>query len=462
MRTYVEPSRVVQAIDEVDVLVVGGGPAGVSAAVSAARLGARTMLVEQQGGFGGTWTSGLVITLAGFNSWLRPYPRCVAGVAGEWIARAAALDGACDHEGFALSSDPEVMKLVADELVVESGARFLLHVLATYPIIDRGRVAGCLIESVNGREAVFAKVTVDCTGNGDIVARAGTDWEKGEVLQPMTMSFRMANARPVDGIDHLAPRRIPIGPEAGDLVEPALSEYASVRADVPLDIPAMRRRREAGDLPLFGGPWFGGMDKNIVWVNTTRIVGDASDVADLTRAEVAGRRESHALAEYFRTAIEGFEDVRVVQTSPYVGVRETRRLKGVHTLTGDEIGAGREFDDSVAVGCWPIDIHPTSGFVGSHKMFVPKPYGIPYRALLPRTTDGLVVAGRCVSVDREALGSVRVGATCAATGHAAGAAAALAAERGVEPRELDAGVLQRALRDQGAIVSPDEVRVLTD
>lgn len=459
MQTYEEPSRRVPVLDEVDVLVVGGGPAGVSAAVSAARLGARTMLVEQQGGFGGMWTSGLVITLAGFNSWLRPYPRCVAGVAGEWVARAAELGGASDHEGFALSTDPEVMKLVADQLVTESGVRFLLHVLATYPIVDDGRVVGCLIESVSGRQAVYAKVTVDCTGNGEVIARSGDDWEKGVTLQPMTMSFRMAGVRTQAGVDHLAPRRIPIGPEPGDLVEPALSEYASVRDDVPIDIPLMRRRYENGELPLFGGPWFGGVDKDVVWVNTTRILGDATDVEDLTRAEVTGRRESRALAEYFRTAIEGFEDLRVIQTSPHVGVRETRRLKGRHVLTGEEVRAGLRVDDAVAVGCWPIDVHPPTGAVGSHTMYVPAPYEIPYRALLPETTRGLIAAGRCISVDREALGSVRVGATCAATGHAAGAAAALSARQGVEPRDLDVAVLQTALREQDAIAFAGDVRV---
>lgn len=458
MQTYHEPSRRVPVLDEVDVLVVGGGPAGVSAAVSAARLGARTMLVEQHGGFGGMWTSGLVITLAGFNSWLRPYPRCVAGVAGEWVERAAELGGASDHEGFALSTDPEVMKLVADQIVTESGVRFLLHVLATYPIVEDGRVVGCLIESVSGRQAVYAKVTVDCTGNGDVIARSGDDWEKGATLQPMTMSFRMAGVRTREGIDHLAPRRIPMGPEPGYLVEPALSEYASARTDVPIDIPLMRRKYEAGELPLFGGPWFGGFDKDVVWVNTTRIIGDATDVGDLTRAEVTGRRESRALAEYFRTAIEGFEDLCVVQTSPHVGVRETRRLRGRHTLTGDEIRSGVRVDDAVAVGCWPIDVHPPTGAVGSHRMYVPVPYEIPYRALLPETTRGLIAAGRCISVDREALGSVRVGATCAATGHAAGAAAALSARQGIEPADLDVAVLQEALHDQDAVVRAGEVR----
>jgi hypothetical protein len=319
-------------------------------------------------------------------------------------------------------------------------------------------VTGCLIETVQGRHAVRAAVTVDCTGNGDIVSRSGSDWSQGETLQPMTMSMRIGNAHPRVEYDHAAPRRIPIGPQAGDLVEPALSEYASVRADVPVDFPAMRDARARGELPVFGGPWFGGMDKDVVWVNATRIVGDATNIRDLTRAEIDGRRDSFALFDYFRTHVDGFAGSRLVQTSPQVGIRETRRLVGPYTLTGDDIRAGVGFDDSIALGCWPIDVHPAGGDVGSHKMFVPEPYGIPYRALLPATTDGLLAAGRCISTDREALGSVRVGATCTATGHAAGTAAALSALSGVTPRRLDVTELQRVLRAQGALVAVTDVQ----
>jgi FAD dependent oxidoreductase len=156
----------------------------------------------------------------------------------------------------------------------------------------------------------------------------------------------------------------------------------------------------------------------------------------------------------------GFRSGRVTSGSRGVllsGVRETRRLNGLHMLTGDEIRAGVTSSDSIAVGCWPIDVHPNTGQVGSHKMFVPRPYEIPYRALLPASTAGLIVAGRCISVDREALGSVRVGATCAATGHAAGAAAALAAERRIEPRDLDVVALQDALHRQEALVFARDV-----
>jgi hypothetical protein len=457
-RFYSEPARQVPIFAEVDVLVVGGGPSGVAAAVGAARAGARTMLVEQSGALGGMWTSGLVITLAGYNSWLMPdRVRCVAGVGGDWVARAEAIGGAQNHDGFALSTDPEKMKLVADQMLQEAGVDFLLHVLATYPIVEDGTVQGCVIETVEGRFAIRAAVTVDCTGNGDVVSRSGTDWIKGETLQPMTMSMRIGNVHPVEEIDHLAPRRIPIGPRGGLLAEPALSEYASVRADVPIDIPAMREARRRGELPVFGGPWFGGLDKDVVWVNTTRIVGDATNIRDLTRAEVQGRHESFALFDYFRSHIDGFSEGRLLQTSPQIGIRETRRLNGNYTLTGDDIRGGVEFEDSIAIGCWPIDIHPVDGDVGSHTMYVPDPFGIPYRTLVPATTDGLLAAGRCISVDREALGSVRVGAPCTATGHAAGVAAALSALGGVRPRDLDVVELQSTLRAQGALVSTDDL-----
>src|SRR5262249_3912555 len=162
---------------------------------------------------------------------------------------------------------------------------------------------------------------------------------------------------------------------------------------------------------------FGGLDKDVVWVNSVRIVGDATNARDLTRAEVQGRRDAFTLFDYFRRHVEGFADGRLLQTSPQIGIRESRRLTGVYTLTGDDSRAAVRFEDSIALGCWPIDVHPAEGEVGSHKMFVPDPYGIPYRAIVPATTDGLLAAGRCISVDREGLGSVRVGGTCTATGH---------------------------------------------
>ncbi len=449
-----EQARDVNVVADVDVLVVGGGPAGVCAAVAASRAGARAFLVESNGFSGGMWTAGMVLTLAGFNSWLRPYRRCVAGVPGEWLARSAALGGAEDNASWVLSSDPETVKLVADELLAESGVGILYHTWAAAPILEDGRVSGAFVENVGGRSAVRARVTVDCTGNGDMLARSGVAWEKARALQPMTAAFRLGGVRPTGAVDHEAPVCIPIGPEPTLLQDPLASRYASRRLDVEHDREAMKAARERGEIPPYGGPWFGGLEKDIVWVNGTRIYGDASDPADLSRAEIEGRRAVAALAGYFRRSFPGFERARLLQSGSHIGVRETRRMIGEYVLTGDDVRAGRPFADSIAVGCWPIDVHPSEGEVGVHAMYVPLPYRIPYRCLLPREVDGLLAAGRCISVDRQALGTARVGATCAAIGQAAGAAAALTARRGVEPRAVDPAEVRELLASQGALVDP--------
>ena len=439
--------------------MVGGGPAGVGAAVGAARTGASVFLVEEMGALGGMWTQGLVITLAGYNSWLQPHRvRVVDGVGGDWLRRATLIGGAVDHDGWVLSTDPEKMKLVADQMLEEVGRR--LPAARARDLSDRRRRCGpgCIVETREGRQAIRAKVTVDATGNGDIIARAGADWVQGDTLQPMTLPMFISNVRTVPDVDAAQPARIRTGPEPGPLDEAGMDDSNAGRQDVIINRQAMRDARARGELPAFGGPWFGGLEKDVVWVNAVRIIGDATNNRDVTRAEVQGRREAHALFGYLRDHVAGFEAARLQQTAPTIGIRETRRLLGVATLVGDDIRAAVQPSDSIALGAWPIDVHPADGFVGSHVMYVPQPYGISYRTLLPMTTDGLIAAGRCISVDREALGSVRVGATCTATGHAAGTAAALSALGGIQPRDVDIAHLQSRLRSQGALVSTADLK----
>lgn len=450
-RRYTEESRAIEITHEVDVLVVGGGPAGVSAAVAAARAGARTLLVENNGYLGGMWTAGLVTTLAGYNSLLRPYTRLVGGVPGEWLSRAVAQGGAQDDTGFILNTNPEVMKRVADDLIEEAGVEILYHTWVARPIVEDNTVIGAFVENVEGRQAVLAKVTVDCTGNGDVIARSGADWRKGDTLQPMSMCMYVAHATPDPAIAHNAAAEMPIGPEPG-LLDTTIT---TARVDLRFDPEHMKELRARGELPLYGGPWIGGMDKDLVWVNGTRVLGDASNITEWTRAEIQGRREAAQLVEYMRRHVPGCEDATLIQTSPQIGVRETRRLIGVHTLTGDDIRGVARFEDAIGVAGWPIDVQGQQA--GNHHMYVPSPYELPYRALLPQTVDGLLAAGRCISVDREALGSARVGGTCAVTGQAAGAAAAIAAARGVQPRRIDIAELQGTLRNQAALISADEL-----
>jgi flavin-dependent dehydrogenase len=210
-----EPARNTSVLSRVDVLVVGGGPAGVSAAVAAARAGAKTMLVEQHGALGGMWTMGLVTTLAGYNLWLRPYTRCVDGVPGEWLRRATEMGLAEDNDSWVLNSDAEGMKLVADTLIEEAGVEYLYHTWCASAIMDGTQLKGAIVENVDGRGAILADVTVDCTGNGDLLERSGADWVKGNTLQPMTMPFRIGQLNLDPSRSHIEIRHIPIGTRGG-------------------------------------------------------------------------------------------------------------------------------------------------------------------------------------------------------------------------------------------------------
>jgi hypothetical protein len=452
-----EPATRVPVAENVDVLVVGGGPAGVAAAVAAARHGARTCLVEQQSCLGGMWTSGLVLTLGGYNTWLRPYNRIVAGIGGEWLQRAARLGGALDNNSWVLDSDPEIMKYVADEMVMEAGVVVYLHCMGTKPLVEGNRVIGVINESISGRQAILAKVTVDCSGNGDIAARAGATFDKHTSLQPMTLGFTLDNVATNPAVDHTAPRLIPLGPQPGTFTKEVLQEHTYGRYDITVDRATMEADHKKGLIPAFGGPWFGGMEKDCVWLNTVRVYGDATDVTQLTHAEIQARKDMRCLVHYLKSRYPAFEQARLNTTGSQIGVRETRRITGLATLTGDMIRNNVEVPDSIAVGGWPIDVHPEPGNIGGHCMFVPLPYGIPYGCLVPKKTKGLLVAGRCISADRDALGSLRVGATCTALGHAAGVAAALAADQSIEPAELQYRDIESALIGQNAIISPRHI-----
>lgn len=452
MKKYKEKVREIDIIDEVDVLIVGGGPAGIGAAVGSAMAEASVMIIEAMGSFGGMWTNGMVITLAGFNNWLRPYQRCVHGVMGEWLSLAEKKGGAENNRSWVLNSDPEIMKVVADEMLMENNVRCLLHTWMADVIIENGSLKGVIIENVDGRKAVLAKNIVDCTGNGDVFARAGEAFHLSGELQPMTLPFYLADVEPDGKIDFEDELIIPFGPEPGFLKEPLLSQYTSRRRDVQVDRKKMKKAADKGNLPYFGGPWFGGMKKRFPWVNTTRLYGSAVNAAELTAAEIEGRKNTHEIVDFYKKEFKGFEHCWLMKTASTIGIRETRRIDGVYTLTKEDIVSNRKFSDSIALGTWPIDVHPPKGQSGMHDMYVPLPYQIPYRALLPKNIDNLIVAGRCISADREAMGTVRVGATCGAIGHAAGVAAALSTKSGNTLKTLHYKEIKQELINQNAII----------
>jgi hypothetical protein len=280
-----------------------------------------------------------------------------------------------------------------------------------------------LIASKAGLVAVRPKLVVDCTGDGDVAAWVGAPVEKAPVLQPMTMHFRVGNVK----------RR------------PDLSRQCRE---------ALIRSHDAGELKLFYGPGLMfHFAPDEVYVHATRIAGDASDPDQLTAAEMQGRRDVWTMFEHWKKEVPGFEDAYLIESGPYVGVRETRRIVGHYVLTEGDIKAERAFDDAIATGCWYLDLHPQEATPGSAQKETghqPGPYDIPYRTLLPQKITNLLVAGRCHSASRMASTSTRVSATAMALGQAAGVAAAMAIDRKMAPVELPGALVRQALHQQHA------------
>lgn len=476
MDYVVEPERRIPVLTSADVVVVGGGPAGLAAAIAAARNGATTALIERNNCFGGNATSGMVMALGGYTSWTEPHERVVGGIPQELFSRMVDIGGARDSGGVILEYDPEAFKTVADEMVLDAGIVPFLNSLGVSPWMNGTDIRGVIIESKSGRHAIPAQVVVDATGDADIAARAGVPTEKAENLQPATMCFRLrgvkrqlptAAAVPDKSIEVDVAR---LADEAGALPLEALERWRRFRWQIEHPLlgtrtPVTNRIRALmedalarGELSWFGGPWFAGLDEDETWVNVTRQLVDATDVRSLTRGEIEGRRQVREVIEFWRENVPGFADCQLLMTASRLSIRETRRIVGEHVLCGEDIVTRKAMGDSIAKGCWPIDVHRLRGEVLTaeeehYRGFKYRPpFQIPYRCLVPLGVDHLLVAGRCISATREGMGAIRVMGTCMALGQAAGTAAALAVATRVGLRNLDTVQLQCMLRDQGALI----------
>jgi glycine/D-amino acid oxidase-like deaminating enzyme len=439
------------------VLVIGGGPAGIGAAIGAARGGATTTLVEQYGFLGGAATAAMVGPF--MTSFARDGEnQIIGGVFDELVRRMEALGGAIHpakvragspEAGFYLFGhdhvtpfDSEALKVVAAEMALENGVDLWLHTRFIQPLVDEGRVVGAVVHNKSGLQAIMAQVVIDCTGDADVAHAAGAPTVKGRagdhLMQPMTMFFRVGD---VDD-DAVAAYVAEHPAERSHL-------FQSIIAEAGEDFPAPREHIGVYRTPEPG-----------IWrVNTTRLSGlDGTDAADLTQGEILGRKQVWALMDFFRERLPGFQDAILLDTAPQVGVRETRHIVGEYTLTGEDL-SGVHFDDVIALGSFPVDIHPVTGTGGSIEAYFDQgletapAYEIPYRSLVPQGMEGLLVAGRSISATHEASGAVRVMPPCYAMGQAAGVAASLAVAQGLPVRDVPIPALQEALRGQGAILS---------
>ena len=454
-QTITLPPRSATVAAETDVLVVGGGPAGLGAALGAASAGVGTVLAERYGFLGGNATAALVMPLMSSHTRsgqpVRPgslMPRdhgpgdpVIAGALKTLLERLVAAGGAIApsaETGYVVPFDPEVLKLVALDLLDEAGVKFLLHAFAS-GVVGSRRVQGVVFETKSGPVVVRARVVIDCTGDGDVAALADAPYEIGRdedgLAQPMTLMFRMFEFERTafDAYARAHPDQWQGVHGLWDLVEKA-------RAAGELDLP-----RE--DVLLFGTP-----HEREVAVNSTRVTRVlGTDVWDLTYAEWQSRRQMRQVAAFLQKYVPGFAEAYVGQSGAHVGVRETRRIIGEYQLTADDVLSARKFEDVIARSVYPIDVHDPTGSGTAVRQLPPgEAYDIPLRCLVPQRVENLLVAGRCISGTHEAHASYRVMPVSMATGQAAGVCAAIAARSGRVPRDVPAAEVQRELKRQGA------------
>jgi glycine/D-amino acid oxidase-like deaminating enzyme len=412
----------------VDVLVVGAGSAGSTAAIAAARAGAETLLVDRQGFLGGTSTAVLDTFYAFYTPGSEPQ-KVVSGIPDEVVGRLAERGMAFERPntygaGTGITYDPESLKRVWEELVVEAGARVLLHAFALGVEREGGRVVAVDVATKGGIRRIEASRVVDASGDADICALAGAPYEApGDDVQSLSTVFRLAN---VDV------------PRAESVPKQELWRL-------------MRDARDSGDYALtrIEGSVHRTPHEGVMMALMTRVRNvDATDADALTAAELEGRRQAHEYFRFLRERVPGYERAVLLSTSPAIGVRESRRILGEHVLTAEEILAATRFDDQVARCGAPIEEHHAGDDTRWVYLEEGATYGIPYRSLQPRGLENVLVAGRCFSATHDAHASARSMGTCMAMGQAAGTAVALSDE----PKRLDPGALRDRLRADGADV----------
>jgi ribulose 1,5-bisphosphate synthetase/thiazole synthase len=389
----IQPERPLTVFHEADVLVVGAGPAGFTAAIAAARTGAKTALVERYGYIGGLWTGGMVLLVISTHAKEDGKKvKVVRGIGDELLERLNKIDGGVINQKEGSHNptvDPEACKFVMDEMIREAGVKMFFHCWGADAVMENGAVRGAVFESKAGRQAILAKVVIDTTGDGDIFAAAGAEHEQR--LHAIGLVHRMGN---VDRVDK--------------------EKLKEAKVKLP---------GAATPLP------------SVHWVNLRGPSTNALSVEDMTRMEIEHRKSIWNLVQKIRKT-PGGEQVFLLNTAPQLGVRITRMITGTQKLTYKEFKAGTKFPDTIAVG----------GAQGAQHCGWPIPYG----TLLPQKLEGLLTAGRSIDVEEKVIEDMRLIGSCLTTGHAAGVAAAVAVKDNCRPREVQISKVQKLLIEQGA------------
>lgn len=445
-------------MNQYDVVVMGGGIAGAMAAIAASKTGAKTLIVESHGFLGGTLTANGVGPMMTFHAGEK---QVIQGFTGELIERLKRLGKSPGHifdtVGFTYSVTPfdaEAMKHELELMVTEAGGDILYHTMLAGVYTENGRITGIQVCNKSGLSDIHASVFIDATGDGDLSALAGVVYTKGResdgATQPMTLKMKMYNVDipRVKEYIHSHPEDFPLYNGDTSIIE------KSPRLSVGGFDSLFRQAKERGEIsiPRENILFFETNNPGEVILNTTRIIGyDATDAHSLSQAEMEGRKQCRELELFVRKYIPGFEHAVVESTGPSIGVRGSRQIKGIYTLTAEDILQQRLFDDTIAHSGYPIDIHSPDGEGTKHqKLEWGGVYSIPYSCMITASVHNLLVIGRCISATFEAQAAMRTTPTTGAIGHGGGIAAALAALEGNNVQDIDIKKVQTILKEQGA------------
>lgn len=446
-----EPAREIPVREQVDVLVVGGGPSGITAAVAAAEDGLRVLLIESRSFVGGNMTIGLPIL--GFLG--QKGNQIIKGIPQKLIDRLKERQASSEHRPCPLHMsltlvEPESVKTVALEMLRESNVDVLFYTFCAGVVMEGDELKGVIVESKAGREAILAKVIIDCSGDADVAYRAGVPCEYGNDhggVQPPTLMFCLG------GVD-TEKLRLSVAQEPRTYLTDFIpAEYFGQNNQfVLVGMRNLVQKAQADGLTLATERTIliTGLRKGEVWVNMTRVNGvNGTDPESLTHGEIEGRKQIYDIQRYLIEYVPGFENAYFLKTAPFLGIRETRRINGLYTMTREDIMSCRHFDDAIAVASYPLDIHHPQGG-GCTLEWCGDCYDVPYRSLVPQKIKNLLVAGRCISTTHEAMSAIRVMAPCMAMGEAAGRAAKQAVRKNVQPADVDVQQLQQELISKGA------------
>jgi hypothetical protein len=439
-----EPARRIPIYGEYDVVVLGGGPAGIAAAAAAGTTGRRTLLIERYGFLGGMGTAAGVTNFCGLHANVHGDIRQVVhGVADDLLGRIERLGGLNEpHLIFgktkAQAYDTAAYKCAADDLLLARNVDLLFHALAANALMDGERIDALLVETKSGRLAVRGQVFIDCSGDGDLAAFASAPFEIGDhdgnLLYP-TMMFRLNNVN------------AETAGEAWKSVPQLMEDAAKRGVEFPRKGAIVRPQKHAMEWRV-----------NVTQLKTGngRAL-DGTSADDLTSGEIEGRKQAVAFFDFLKGNAPGFSDAYIVDIPPQIGIRETRRITGRYQLTGDDVISCASFDDTIGVNGWPIEAH-VAGDVVWRWPDIPASRGfnhLPYRSLLPQGVSNLLVAGRCASMTHEGQSAARVSGACFVMGEAAGTAAHLALAEGKNPADIPVERLQETLERNGVFLGKE-------